>query len=298
MHSNKGYVLLTVLSLLFVLGFLALDNARYLANALSGQSYMYQRRASLDWELESMLNCQAMHLSVIQNLPNNECDNDAEVQVVIEPQQAANQYKIEAHKESIATSAVIQFGDMDQDYAVISNFALDSAFTATSSLVEPSALLSFYAYNDIALLQPRWGSTLEVTSKQTCGSELLTYLTQTASTDIVIEGSCAINLMQWQQVVARSQQAPLNLLFVGDSIELMVSGTLRGILAIWQQTESTQTVVMQGTLSIDGGLQLHLAEPMDTSQAELLVLENTYSLQEARVKFAKRSWLQGSWRDF
>ncbi|CAM4101790.1 hypothetical protein [Vibrio neonatus] len=298
MHSNKGYVLLTVLSLLFVLGFLALDNARYLANALSGQSYMYQRRASLDWELESMLNCQAMHLSVIQHLPSNECDNEAEVQVVIEPQQAANQYKIEAHKESIATSAVIQFGDMEQDYAVISNLALDSAFTATSSLVEPSALLSFYAYDDIASLQQRWGSTLQVTSKQTCGSELLTYLTQTASTDIVIEGSCAINLMQWQQIMARSQQTPLNLLFVGDSIELMVSGTLRGILAIWQQTESTQAVVMQGTLSIDGGLQLHLAEPMDTSQAELLVLENTHSLQEARVKFAKRSWLQGSWRDF
>ncbi|GAD78395.1 hypothetical protein [Vibrio ezurae] len=297
MNSNKGYVLLMVLTLLFVLGFLALDNARYLANAISSQSYMYQKRARLDWQLESMLNCVAVYLSSMQPPSTDDCPKAPEIQVLIEPLSQRNQFQIQVSKNSVATSAVMQLGEREQDYAMISNIAVSHSYSTTSSLVDPAGLLSFYGYDSIESLQHRWGSVLEVASKPTCGDELLARLQQ-SQRDVVIKGSCAVSAQQWQQMTNISQLTPVNLLFIGSSFDLSVSSTLQGVLAIWQTESVDMQVNITGSLSIDGGLHLHLLQVIEASEPGWVIRENTQRLQEARFKFAKRSWRVGSWRDF
>ncbi|CAM3029935.1 hypothetical protein [Vibrio rarus] len=311
MKHHNGFVLLMVLSTLFILGFVMLENARYVTDAIRWQAQLQIKRVYLDWQLESAIHCTALHLTSLQLSESAECLIEQNLQITIEQQPQVNQIKLQVQADtashwsstaianngsykSIATSTIMQLGKQENNAAIISNQPLPSAVLGSSITIVPSALMTFYDYADSEQLRLRWGSELLLSEASMCGSELLAQVQQ-SYTDIVITGSCSISDYYWDQLAVASQSTALNLLFVGPDIELSGSNTLYGIVAVWQKQG---TLTIGGNLRIEGGLLLQTPTMMEVKQGGVSVMENSQYLMASRFKFAKRSWLQGSWRDF
>ncbi|OBT16922.1 hypothetical protein A9264_10025 [Vibrio sp. UCD-FRSSP16_10] len=294
-----------VLSALFVLGFVALENSRYLTDSLRWQAHTHVKRSYLDWELESAINCTAVHLSYVQYasqasssqniLPPDECITDGNIGISIEKQDEVNQFKIASQADNTATSAIVRLGNMKQDAAVISNLAITTSLLASSEFVEPSALLTFYGHTSVEQLQSRWGEELNITAAAQCGYEILARIQQ-SETILLVIGDCSINQSQWNQIALASQDKPLYLLFMGELLQLSGTGTLHGVLALWQTDEGK--LIIDGDPHIQGGLILQLSAPIESLSGEISVIEDSELLLESRFRFSQRSWVRGSWRDF
>ncbi|MFS1985167.1 hypothetical protein BCU00_015255 [Vibrio breoganii] len=107
MHHSRGYVLFLVLVLLFVMGFIALDNSRYLTDSMKWQALLHHKRLNLDWQLESAINCLAIHTTSLHTLPTAQCAQDGNTNLSLEAQEMKNQFKLQADQGSIARAALL-----------------------------------------------------------------------------------------------------------------------------------------------------------------------------------------------
>ncbi|GEM78727.1 hypothetical protein VSU01S_09720 [Vibrio superstes NBRC 103154] len=297
MHHSRGYALFVVLVILFVMGFIALDNSRYLTDSIKWQAHLHHKRLDLDWQLESAINCLAIHTVSLHTLPTAQCVQDDNTNLLVEAQETKNQFKLQADQGSIASSALMKLGEMEHDVAIASNHALPQGVFGSSILVEPSVVSHFFGYTDLNFLKPRWGEEIEVTTKQACGDYLL-LKSANGGRSFVISGHCSISAYHWDQLTVLSSNEPFSLLFVDGDLAFSGSQTLQGIITIWHSEEESYEVSIVANPKIEGGLLLKLSAPILLEQGGLEVVENEAHLMASRFRFAKREWLKGSWRDF
>lgn len=286
-----------VLGVLFVLGFIALDNSRYLTDSIKWQAHLHHKRLNLDWRLESTINCLAIHTASSHTLPTAQCAKDGDTNIAVEALESKNHFKLKADQGSIASSAVMQLGEMEHDVAIASNRALPEGVLGSSVLIEPSVISSFFGYDDIGSLKQRWGKETVITSKQSCGDQLIQQ-SVSGVRSLTINGHCFISSYHWDQLAVLSTIEPFFLLFIGGDLSFSGNQTLQGIIAIWHPEEEYYQVSITGSPKIDGGLLIELSAPVLLEQAGLEVVGNEAHLVASRFRFAKRDWLKGSWRDF
>ncbi|GEA49300.1 hypothetical protein VIN01S_01040 [Vibrio inusitatus NBRC 102082] len=297
MHHSRGYTLFIVLSVLFVMGFFALDNSRYLTDSIKWQAHLHHKRLNLDWQLESVINCLAIHTVSLQALPTAQCVKDDSTHLSVVAFETKNQFKLQADQGTLASSAVMQLGKMQYDVAIASNRVLPEGVWGSSVLVEPSVISNFFGEDDIGVLKLRWGKEIEVTLKQACGDEILLHSANGARS-LIINGDCSISPYHWDQLTVLSTTDPFFLLFVGGDLGFSGSQWLQGVIAIWHSEEEYHEVNIAGNLRIEGGLLIDTSTSILLEQGSLDVVENEGHLMMSRFKFAKREWLNGSWRDF
>ncbi|MEZ9590111.1 hypothetical protein AB4302_03965 [Vibrio breoganii] len=297
MHHSRGYALFMVLVTLFVMGFIALDNSRYLTDSMKWQTHLHHKRLNLDWQLESAINCLAIYTISLHTLPTAQCAQDGNTNLSVEAQETKNQFKLQADQGSIASSAVMTLGEMEYDVAIASNQALPLGVLGSSIFVGPSVVSYFFGYTDLNPLKPRWGEEIEVTSKQACGDDLL-LKSANGARSFVISGHCSISTYHWDQLSALSSSEPFFLLFVGGDLAFSGTQTLQGVIVIRHSEEESFDVSIVENPKIEGGLLLKLSAPLLLEQGVLEVVENEAHLMTSRFRFAKREWLKGSWRDF
>ncbi|MEZ9920042.1 hypothetical protein AB4342_07775 [Vibrio breoganii] len=297
MHHSRGYALFMVLVILFVMGFIALDNSRYLTDSMKWQAHLHHKRLNLDWQLESAINCLAIHTISLHTLPAAQCVQDGNTNLSVVAQETKNQFKLQADQGSIASSAVMTLGEMEHDVAIASNEALPQGVLGSSIFVGPSVVANFFGYAELNLLKPRWGEEIEVMSKQACGDDLL-LKSASGARSFVINGHCSISTYHWDQLTVLSSAEPFFLLFVGGDLALSGTQTLQGVIVVWHSEEESFDVNIVANPKIEGGLLLDLSAPILFEQGSLEVVENEAHLMASRFRFAKREWLKGSWRDF
>ncbi|GAB7218274.1 hypothetical protein [Vibrio comitans] len=297
MYHNRGYALFMVLSVLFVMGFLALDNSRYLTDSIKWQAHLHHKRLELDWHLESILNCLAIHTVSSQTLPTAQCEKEGTTNLAMEAFESKNQFKLQADQGTIASSAVMQLGEMEHDVAIASNRDLAEGVWGSPVVVEPWVISRFFGYDDIGLFKQRWEKEIEVASRQTCGDELLQQGANGARS-LIINGHCSIDSYHWDQLTVLSTTEPFFLLFIGGDLDVSGNQILQGVIVIWHSDEEYYEFNITGNPKIEGGLLINLSAPILLEQGGLEVVVNETYLRASRFRFAKRDWLKGSWRDF